>query len=234
MPDVGQTEGRSEGRADGCVGKDVEAESSIALYPLRIQKWAGGDAQARAQEMTEEPSAGPWGQVADPRERGRMRIVPLIGAVEAIGAAWNRNHTPFLLVEPVKRLVYHILTASLSGKGGRHLARKQLELSHDVRVRHTGEEGAADQMGDAVLLDEAVDRANTLIGSADDEPVLHQPVQVGRDRGVKEGMAPAPGIFPAIRDHDVLLGELPGFSVRVGDDHISGQRPLRDRLVPAR
>src|SRR5262249_41877859 len=166
-----------------------ETEPSIALHPLRVHQRAGGDAQARAQEVTEESAGGTWRQMADPREHGCMRIVPLIGAVEAIGAAWNRNHTPFLLVGPGKRLVYHVLTTCASAKGGRHLACEQLELSHDVRVPHAGEEGSTDQVGHPVLLDEAPDRPNTLIGSPDDEPVLHQAVQIRRDRGVDEGMA---------------------------------------------
>src|SRR3989442_14975930 len=72
-----------------------------------------------------------------------------------------------------------------------HLAREQLELAHDVRVRHAGKERPADQVGHAVLLDEATDLRHALLGAADDETVLHELVEVGGDRGVDEGMAPA-------------------------------------------
>src|SRR5262249_60424532 len=108
VPDVGEAEGLPEGRADGRVGQDVETEPSIALDPLRVHQRASGDTQARAQELTEEPAAGPRREVADPREHRCMRIVPLIGAVEAIGAVSNRTHTPFLLATPATVLVYNI------------------------------------------------------------------------------------------------------------------------------
>src|SRR6185436_3839946 len=110
MPDVGETEGRPRRSPDRRVGQDVEAESSVALHPLGVHEWAGGDAQARVQEVTEEPTPRPRGKMAKPREHGRVRIVPLVGAVEAIGAAVNRNHTPFRPAGPGKRLVYQILT----------------------------------------------------------------------------------------------------------------------------
>src|SRR2546426_12373028 len=87
-------------------------------------------------------------------------------------------------------------------------------------------------MSHSVLFYEAPDLPDTLIRPADDEAVLHQPVQVRRDRGVDEGMAPAAGVFLAVRDHDVRFGELPSLSVGLGDDQIAGQGPLRDRLAP--
>ena len=50
-----------------------------------------------------------------------------------------------------------------------------------MRVRHAREEGSADQMGHSVLFGEATDLRDALLRPADDEPVGHQPVQIGRD-----------------------------------------------------
>src|SRR2546426_12617959 len=47
-------------------------------------------------------------------------------------------------------------------------------------------------------------------------------------------MAPAARVLLAVRDHDVLFGELPSLAVGVGDDQVTGQGPLGDRLTPAR
>src|SRR5256712_13128347 len=89
-------------------------------------------------------------------------------------------------------------------------------------------------MGHSILVYEAPDPPHTLVGPADDEAVLHQPIQVRRYRGVDEGMAPAARVLLAVRDHDVLFGELPSLAVGVGDDQVTGQGPLGDRLTPAR
>src|SRR5215470_18587739 len=113
-------------------------------------------------------------------------------------------HTPFPQERPGKRLVYHIVTAHASfniHKSGRDVARDQLELTHDVRVRHAWEEGPADQMGHSVLFCEAADLRNALLGPADDEAVGHESIQVRRDGGVDERVAPATGVLLSIRDH---------------------------------
>src|SRR3989454_1876916 len=47
-------------------------------------------------------------------------------------------------------------------------------------------------------------------------------------------MAPAARVLLAVRNHDVLFGELPSLAVGVGDDQVTGQGPLGDRLTPAR
>src|SRR6267378_1372863 len=78
MPNVGETEGRPERRTDRRVGQDVETEPRVAFHPLRVHQRASGDAQARAEEVAEEPAARPRGQAPDPREHGSMRIVPLV------------------------------------------------------------------------------------------------------------------------------------------------------------
>src|SRR5438445_11289831 len=88
-------------------------------------------------------------------------------------------------------------------------------------------------MGHSILFGEATDLCDALLGTTDDEAVGHEPLQVGRDRRVDERVAPPAGILFAIRDHDVLFGELPSLSVGLGDDQIPRQRPLRDRLAPA-
>src|SRR6185369_8030938 len=133
---------------------------------------------------------------------------------------------PFALIGTGKCPVYHIVRSGasfwsdLSSPECRHdVAREQLQPPHDVSVRHAGEEHPADEMGHAVLLDEAPDALDALFGPADDEPVLHQLVQVGRDRGVDEWMAPAAGILAPVGHHDVLLGQLARSLVGVGDDH---------------
>ena len=43
-------------------------------------------------------------------------------------------------------------------------------------------------------------------------------------------MAPAAGVLPPVRDHDVLLGELPSLSVGFGNDQIASQGPFGDGL----
>src|SRR2546426_8347516 len=49
-----------------------------------------------------------------------------------------------------------------SAKRRHHLPGDELELAHDVGVRHAGEERAADQMGHAVRLHEPLDRGDAV------------------------------------------------------------------------
>src|SRR5687768_8122863 len=49
------------------------------------------------------------------------------------------------------------------------LLRDELELAHDVPVRHAGEEQAADQVVHPVLLDEWLEVPDHLVGIADEE-----------------------------------------------------------------
>src|SRR2546425_12793783 len=88
------------------------------------------------------------------------------------------------------------------------LASEKFELTHDLAMRHAGKERPADQMSHAVLLDEALDRRHALLGTADDEAILHQLAEIGGDGGVDERVAPAARVLFAIGDHDVLLGQL--------------------------
>src|ERR1700687_2334362 len=57
-----------------------------------------------------------------------------------------------------------------SGEGGADLLRDQLELAHDVPVRHAREEDAADQVGHAVLGHERLERADDLGGGPAEAP----------------------------------------------------------------
>ena len=107
--------------------------------------------------------------------------------------------------------------------GGPHRARLQhdphpldIAIARDAAFPH------------AVLLDEPPDLGNALIGTADDESVFHQSVEVRRDAGVDERVPPAAGVLLPVRDHDVLLGELAGLRIRVRDDDVARQRPLRE------
>src|SRR5688500_15813194 len=70
------------------------------------------------------------------------------------------------------------------------LLRDELELAHDVPVRHAGEEQAADQVVHPVLLDEWLEVPDHLVGIADEEAVLLDRVEIGGDRSVDEGMLP--------------------------------------------
>ena len=56
---------------------------------------------------------GPGGQATQPRERGSVRVVPLVGTIETIGAFEILPHTPSRWESPGKRLVYHVLTADM-------------------------------------------------------------------------------------------------------------------------
>src|SRR5437867_3735869 len=140
---------------------------------------------------------------------------------------------PFPGILPLEPSSYHALRTrarvwSDLSESGYDVTGEQLELAHDVAMGHSGKEHAADQMGHAVLLDEAADRRHALRGTADDEAVLHQLVEIGRDRAVDERVAPSAGVLSAIGHHDVLLGELACLPIAVGDDEITGQWPLGD------
>src|SRR5262249_22191531 len=109
-----------------------------------------------------------------------------------------------------------------------NLASEELELTHDVAVRHAGKEGPTDEMSHAVLLDEAADLRHALLGAADDKAILHELVEIRRDRRVDERMAPAARVLFAVGDHDVPLGEDACLLIGVGDDEITRQWPLLD------
>src|SRR5712691_1008548 len=120
---------------------------------------------------------------------------------------------PFPGMLPLETSSYHALRprarvwSDLSERG-QDLTSEQLELAHDVAMLHSGKERPADQVSHAVLLDEAADRRHALRGAADDEAILHQLIEVGRDGSVDERMAPPAGVLSAIGNHDVLLGQL--------------------------
>src|SRR5437867_5889078 len=88
------------------------------------------------------------------------------------------------------------------------LASEKFELTHDVAMRHARKERPADQMSHGVRLDEPPDLRHALLGTADDEAILHQLVEIGRDGGIDERMPPAARVLFAIGDHDVPLGQL--------------------------
>src|SRR5262249_61759817 len=83
-----------------------------------------------------------------------------------------------------------------------NLASEEFELTHDVAVRHAGKEGPTDEMSHAVLLDEAADLGHALLGAGGDEAILHELVEIRRDRRVDARMAPAAGGLFAVGDHD--------------------------------
>src|SRR3989475_7179575 len=134
---------------------------------------------------------------------------------------------PFPGIRPFERPSYHALRPCASYgqtfcnlrcsrdgverrelNGTQERSREQkLELTHDVAVRHAGKEGPTDEMSHAVLLDEAADLRHALLGAADDEAILHELVEIRRDRRVDERMAPAARVLFAVGDHDVLLGQ---------------------------
>ena len=67
VTDVGEGVGRPEGRPNRRIGKDIEAQPGIALYPLRVQEGARGDAQARVEHVAEESAAGSRGKAPHAR-----------------------------------------------------------------------------------------------------------------------------------------------------------------------
>src|SRR5215470_4646588 len=83
---------------------------------------------------------------------------------------------------------------------GHDLFGDQFELPHDVPVRHAGEEETADEMGETVLRDERREGLAHLVGTADEEAVLHEPIEIGGDGGVDEGMPPAARVLLAVGD----------------------------------
>src|SRR2546422_7551036 len=99
----------------------------------------------------------------------------------ALPLLFHRTHL-FRRTSPCKRPLYQILTSRALLKRGRNLPRNELELAHDVGVRHAREESPADQMSHSVLRHEAPDLSDALVGTSDDEAVLHEPVQIGHDR----------------------------------------------------
>src|SRR6266702_4420266 len=84
----------------------------------------------------------------------------------------------------------------------------ELQLAHDVPVRHAGEEEPADEVRQAVLGHEGLERLADLVRAPDEEAFLHEPIEIRGDRGIDERMLPAAGVLLAIRDHDVALREL--------------------------
>src|SRR5215471_19806231 len=96
-------------------------------------------------------------------------------------------------------------------------------------VWHAEKEETADEMREAVLLHERLEGLPYLVRPPYEKAVLHQPVEIGGDGGVDEGMPPAARVFLAVGDHDVTLGQLARLGVRVRDDHVARERPLRGR-----
>src|SRR5689334_121525 len=92
-----------------------------------------------------------------------------------------------------------------SSKGGKDLPGEELQAAHDVVVRHAREEHPADQVAHPVLVHEAAQAPDALLRTPDDEAVLHELVEIGRDGRIDERMTPAAGIFAPIGHHDVLL-----------------------------
>src|SRR3972149_8285039 len=121
---------------------------------------------------------------------------------------WPSRTLYISYLQPCARSYSPVRPGSLA-KRRHHLAGEQLDLPHDVGVRDAGKEGPADQVGHPVLLDEPTDLAPALVGTADDEAVGHELVQIGRDAGVDERVTPAARVLLAVGDHDVLLGQLP-------------------------
>src|SRR5262252_11215956 len=96
-------------------------------------------------------------------------------------------------------------------------------------VWHAGKEETADEMREAVLLHERLEGLPYLVRPPYEKAVLHQPVEIGGDGGVDEGMPPASRVFLSVGDHDVPLGQLARLGVGVGDDHVAGEGPLGGR-----
>src|SRR6266849_9917067 len=118
MTDVGKTVGGPEGRSNGRIGQDVESGSRIGLHPLRVEQGTGRDSEARVQGPSEKHSAGPGRQSTHPRQGRSVRVIPLVGTIDTIGALGNGSITPFPQEVPGKRLVYHVVTSHARASAG--------------------------------------------------------------------------------------------------------------------
>src|SRR3972149_7252181 len=95
---------------------------------------------------------------------------------------WPSRTLYISYLQPCARSYSPVRPGSLA-KRRHHLAGDQLDLPHDVGVRHAGKEGPADQVGHPVLLDEPTDLAPALGGAAGEEAGGPEVVQTGGEAG---------------------------------------------------
>ena len=112
-------------------------------------------------------------------------------------------------------------------KRRKHLIRQQLQLAHNVLVRHAREIQPADQVIDAEGFYKTLDLRDTLVGIADNEAIVPQCFELIDRRCVlrpDQRVVPTATVFVAVIDHHIALGQLPGLRAGFGDHDLARER----------